>query len=288
MSGTADVTGPAAGADDEHVSVPPSRTAVVTGAGRGIGREIALGLARHGLAVGLLGRSADTLDEVAEQCRAMGVDVAVATADVRDADAVTAALDTLADVLGPIDLLVNNAGRMDSVETGFADAPIDDVLAVVDVNLLGVMRVTHAVLASMRAAGRGRIVNVNSGMAFRRSSVNTGYGVSKAALARFTDLLAHQVADDGIVVLDVSPGLVRTDMTQEMPMWAAMDEVPWGDPADMVRAVLAVAAGRLDRASGRFVHAAADDIDALADRVAADRDLRTSGLRTFGPDDPLG
>ena len=266
----------------------PSRTALVTGAGRGVGREIALGLAHHGLAVGLLGRRADTLEDVAEQCRAEGVDVAVATADVRDADEVTAAVGSLSSALGAVDLLVNNAGRMDAVETGFADAPLDDVLAVVAVNLLGVMRVTHAVLPAMRAAGRGRIINANSGFAFRRADVNTGYGISKAALARFTDLLAHQVDGDGIAVLDVSPGLVRTDMTRDMPMWTAMDEVPWGDPADMVRVVVAIAEGRLDAASGRFVHAAADDIDALADSVAADRDLRTLGLRPFGPHDPLG
>jgi 3-oxoacyl-[acyl-carrier protein] reductase len=270
------------------MSGAPSRTALVTGAGRGIGEEIALGLARHGLAVGLLGRSADTLHEVAQRCRALGVDAAVATADVRDTDDVTQAVGSLADALGRFDLLVNNAGRMDSVETGFADAPLDDVLAVMDVNLLGVMRVTHALLPSMRAAGGGRVVNVNSGFAFRRADVDTGYGVSKAAVARFTDLLAHQLAGDGIVVLDVSPGLVRTDMTLDMPMWQGRDDVVWGDPADMVRAVVAVADGRLDRASGRFVHAGADDIEAFVDRVGTDRDLRTLGLRPFGPDDPLG
>jgi NAD(P)-dependent dehydrogenase (short-subunit alcohol dehydrogenase family) len=284
MSSAGDAGGPQVGPR----AGAPSRTALVTGAARGIGREIALGLARHGLAVGMLGRSAHTLDETAEQCRDLGARVAVATADVRHTAAVTQAVASLEQALGTFDLLVNNAGRMDRVETGFADAPLDDVLGVLDVNLLGVLRVTHAVLASMRDAGHGRIVNVNSGFAFRRSAVNTGYGVSKAALARFTDLLAHQVADDGLVVLDVSPGLVRTDMTRSMPMWSSRDEVPWGDPADMVRLVVAVADGRLDRVSGRFVHAGADDLDVLADRVAPDRDLRTSGLRTYGPDDPLG
>lgn len=265
----------------------PSRTALVTGAGRGIGREIALGLAEHGLAIGLLGRTHETLDATARDCRHLGAEVAVATADVRDAGQVERAVGALRDALGPTDLLVNNAGRVDATETGFGDAVLGDVLDVLDVNLLGVLRVTHAVLASMRTEQRGRIVNVNSGFAFRREPINTGYGVSKAALARFTDLLAHQVANEGIVVIDVSPGLVATDMTRAMPMWQGRDDVPWGDPAAMVRAVTAVADGRLDASTGRFVHATADDIARLPDLLVGDRSRRTLGLLPTGPDDPL-
>ncbi len=265
----------------------PSRTALVTGAGRGIGREIALGLAEHGLAIGLLGRTHETLDATARDCRHLGSEVAVATADVRDAGQVERAVGALRDALGPTDLLVNNAGRVDATETGFGDAALGDVLDVLDVNLLGVLRVTHAVLASMRTEQRGRIVNVNSGFAFRREPINTGYGVSKAALARFTDLLAHQVADEGIIVIDVSPGLVATDMTRAMPMWQGRDDVPWGDPAAMVRAVTAVADGRLDASTGRFVHATADDIASLPNLLVGDRSRRTLGLLPTGPDDPL-
>ena len=267
-------------------SAGPSRVAVVTGGGRGLGRAMALGLAEHGVAVGQIGRSPETLQTTASQCAERGVPTAVAAADVRDSDAVRAALDRLASRLGPCDLLVNNAGRMDAEETGFASADVDDVLAVIDVNLLGVMRVTHAVLSSMRQERRGRILNVNSGFAFRRDSVDTGYAVSKAALARLTDLLAHQSAADGIVVLDASPGLVRTDMTASMPMWQT-DDVAWGDARDMVGLVTAFADGRLDAISGRFVHAAKDDLGTLLDILPADRDARTLGLRTYGDADPL-
>jgi NAD(P)-dependent dehydrogenase (short-subunit alcohol dehydrogenase family) len=266
----------------------PSHVALVTGAGRGIGRAIALGLAERGLDIAMIGRSPDTLESTATLCRERGVATAVAVADVTDSAAVTASVQAVSDRLGPCDLLVNNAGRVDAVETGFAAAPIEDVVDVVEVNLLGVMRVTHAVLPSMLQAGRGRILNVNSGFAFRRDSFDTGYTLSKAALARFTDLLAHQVADAGVVVLDVSPGLLRTDMTESMPVWANRDDVPWGDPDDMVRVVAAFARGDLDAISGRFVHAAKDDLDRLVRVLPDDRDARTLGLRPFGDDDPLG
>lgn len=264
-----------------------SRVALVTGGGRGIGRAIAVGLAGHGVRVGLLGRHAETLDETAALCRDAGVAATSVVADVGEVESVRRAVDQVGERLGPIDLLVNNAGVMDSEAVGFADADLDDVLRVVDVNLLGPMRVAHAVLAQMRTAGRGRVLNVNSGFAYRRDATMTGYGVSKAALGRFTDLLAHQLADEGVVVLDVSPGLVRTDMTLGMDMWQQMDDPPWGDPGAIVAVAVALADGRLDALSGRFVHAAADDLEALLRTLPADRDARTFGLRPYGPADPL-
>jgi 3-oxoacyl-[acyl-carrier protein] reductase len=268
--------------------IEPSSVALVTGGGRGIGRALAVGLAEHGLLVAVLGRHEHTLTETVDTCRQAGADALAVTADVRDADSLTRAIAEVRQRLGPIDLLVNNAGTVDTDDTGFADADLDDVLRVVDVNLLGPMRVTHAVLAGMRAAGAGRILNVNSGLAFRREATHTGYGVSKAALARFTDLLAYQLKDAGIVVLDVSPGLVRTEMTESMAMWMAMDDPPWGDPGAIVAVARELASGRLDDLSGRFVHAAADDLDRLLTRARDDRDVRTLGLATFGEDDPLG
>ncbi len=265
-----------------------STVALVTGGGRGIGREVALRLAEHGLAVAVLGRSADPLAETVVACRRAGVDAHAVSADVRDAASVVRAVEQASERLGAIDLLVNNAGLSDSDDTGFADADLDDMLTVVDVNLLGPMRVSHAVLPGMRAAGRGRVLNVNSGLAYRREQAYTAYGVSKGGLGRFTDLLAHQLADEGIVVLDVSPGLVRTDMTESMGMWAQMDHPPWGDPTAVVEVALRLADGELDSLSGRFVHASTDDLDTLLDVLPGDRDARTFGLRAYGPRDPLG
>jgi len=265
-----------------------SRVALVTGGSRGIGRELALGLAGHGLAVAVLGRSLDSLAETVDGCRRAGADALAVTADVRDAGSVARAVEEAADRLGTVDLLVNNAGTIDSDEVGFADADLDDMLAVMDVNLLGPMRVIHAVLAGMRGSGAGRILNVNSGMAYRRGAAYTAYCVSKGGLGRLTDSLAHQLADDGVVVLDVSPGLVRTDMTESMAMWQEMDDPPWGEAADIVGVALRLADGDLDELSGRFVHAAKDDLGTLLEVLPGDRDARTFGLHTYGSRDPLG
>lgn len=265
----------------------PSTVALVTGAGRGIGRSLAEGLAAHGLSVAALGRDTSALDETVRRCRARGVDAVAVAADVTDGESVRAAVAAAADRLGTVDLLVNNAGRTDAEETGLADADVEDVVDVIEVNLLGPLRLAHAVVAGMRALGHGRVLNVNSGFAFRRESSYTGYAVSKAALARLTDVLAHQLSDDAIAVLDVSPGLVRTDMTEAMPMWQAMAEPPWGDVGDIVGVACALADGRLDSLSGRFVHAAADDLDALLAALPDERDARTLGLRSYGAADPL-
>lgn len=266
-----------------------SRVALVTGAGRGIGAHLAVGLAEAGLAVGLLGRHADTLEETAEQCRAIGAAAEVVTADVTDGGAVTAAVARLAERLGPVDLLVNNAGRIDATESRFAECDLDDVLGVLEVNLVGALRVLRAVVPGMVTAGRGRVLDVNSGFAYHRSVGYLGYAVSKAALARVTDLLALDLAADGIVTLDVSPGLVRTDMTAGMQRWARMDDPPFGDVGSIVAVARAFAAGRLDALSGRFVHAAADDLDNLVARAGQIRDADTRRLRLvpYGPQDPL-
>lgn len=264
----------------------PSRVALVTGGGRGVGRALAVGLARHGLSIAVLGRSADTLETTVEACRAAGVDSLAVPADVGDTSSVRDAVAQVNDRLGTIDLLVNNAGLVDG-DVGFADADLDDVLRVMDVNLLGPMRVAHAVLTGMRDAGRGRILNVNSGFAYRREATNTAYGVSKGGLGRFTDLLAHQLADEGIVVLDVSPGLVRTQMTEGMAMWQQMDDPPWGEADAIVAVARRLADGDLDSLSGRFVHSQSDDVDDLLRVLPGNRDARTIGLIPYGPDDPL-
>jgi 3-oxoacyl-[acyl-carrier protein] reductase len=266
----------------------PSRVALVTGAGSGIGRALAVGLAEHGLDVGLLGRHAQPLEQTARQCRDAGAEVAVVVADVTDAS-VTVAVAEVAERLGPIDLLVNNAGRIDATEVPFVAADLDDVLGVVEVTLLGVLRVTHAVLGRMVEQGRGRILTVNSGFADARSPAYTGYAVAKAAAARLTDLVAAQSGGDGIVTLDASPGLVRTAMTEGMPMWQRRDAAPFGDPAAIVAVACAFADGDLDVLSGRFVHATKDEVVDLAARggeiVASDaRRLRLAG---YGSDDPL-
>lgn len=274
-----------------HPSRPPvPRTALVTGAGRGIGRGLALALAREGYALGLVARSRDRLEEVADEARALGVPVTVAVADLVDRGAVAEAVARVEDGLagsGGVGLLVSNAGVIEHAEVPFADDDVEDVWRVVETNVRGPLLVTHAVLPGMLARGGGRVLHMNSGAGHRAMTAYTGYAVSKGALARFTTQLHRQYADAGLRVLDLAPGHVETAMTTAMPMHAG--RTTWTPPALVADLVLAFAAGELDALSGRFVRAGTDTVASLrahADRIVA-TDARTLRLTTWGPDDPV-
>lgn len=265
----------------------PGGVALVTGASRGIGREIALGLADAGFTLGLLARNQAALDSTAAQVRARGVEALVVTADVVDRQAVAAAVATVEKALGGIDLLVNNAGVIESVEEGFAETDVEETWRVVEVNVRGPMLVTHAVLPGMLARGSGRIVNVNSGSAYRAMTNYTGYAVSKGALSRFTMQLATQYGDRGVFAFDVAPGVVATQMTASMPVHDERTE--WTPAAAMVDLVVAVGTGRLDELSGRFFRAGADTVESLLHRrdEIVQRDARVLRLALIDPADPL-
>ncbi|NUU24176.1 MAG: SDR family oxidoreductase [Streptomycetaceae bacterium] len=262
-------------------------TALVTGAARGIGRAVCERLAAEGIAVALLGRSADSLAPLHAELTARGSRVTAVAADVNDPDAVHRAVRTTEDALGPIDLVVNNAGLIDAAEVPFWEADQAQWWDVVETNLRGPANVDRAVLPGMVARGRGRIVNVNSGFALRADPDYSAYSTSKAALLRLTDALAPPLAAHGVYVFDISPGAVATDMTAGMPMFAGRTD--WYDKDLFLDAVLAVAEGRLDALSGRFIHAGKDDLDALAARAAdiAEQDARRLHLRPYGTDDPV-
>lgn len=262
-----------------------SRVALVTGAGRGIGAALTRGMSEQGIAVGLLGRNSARLDAVAAGLQGAR---AVAAADVTDVDQVRRSVGELTAALGPVDLLVNNAGRIDPEEVPLGKADPAAMWAVVEANLRGPMHLCAAVLPGMLAGRGGRIVNVNSSFAYRRSGHYTGYAVSKGALARLTALLDHQYSGDGVRAFDVSPGAVATDMTADMAIFAGKTD--WTPVSRIVSVVSAIAAGRLDALSGRFLHAGQDDVETLL--AAADRirhaDARVVRLVPYGEDDPLG
>jgi NAD(P)-dependent dehydrogenase (short-subunit alcohol dehydrogenase family) len=125
--------------------------------------------------------------------------------------------------------------------------------------------------------GRGRIVNTGSGAGYLPGTKNTAYSASKSALNRFGETLALQLEAHGIHVFTISPGLVRTDMTEG----SFPDDAPWTPPELAPRLVRALASGRLDRLSGRYIHAEHDDIgdiEARADEIVAN-DLNSIRLR---------
>ena len=272
-----------------HPSPPHARTALVTGAGRGIGRGLALGLAAHGYDVALVGRTAAHLDAVAGQVTAArpGARVVTAAVDVTDPAAVRDAVARAEDALGGIGLLVNNAGVIERTEGPFAEDDVTDAWRVLETNVRGPLNVTHAVLGGMLARGGGRVVNLNSGAGHRTGGAYTAYGVSKGALARFTSFLDAQYRDRGVRAFDLAPGVVRTDMTQAMPTHG--DRTDWTALEDVVELLLALADGRLDRLSGRFVRAGSDtaeDLEARTDQILA-ADARCLRLVPYGPDDPV-
>ncbi len=270
-----------------HIDVP--RTALVTGAGRGIGRELALALAREGYALGLVARTREQLEGVADETRALGAPTTVAVADLVDATEVADAVARVEAGLathGGVGLLVNNAGVIERAEQPFGADDVEDVWRVVETNVRGPLLVTHAVLPGLLARGGGRVLNINSGAGHRAMTSYTGYAISKGALARFTTQLHAQYGDAGLRVLDLAPGVVATDMTAGMPVHA--DRSQWTSPQEVASLVLGFAAGDLDDLSGRFVRAGVDTVASLraaAPTIAA-TDARTLRLATWGEDDP--
>jgi 3-oxoacyl-[acyl-carrier protein] reductase len=246
------------------------QVALVTGGGRGIGRLIARELADAGMRVAVAARSADQVEETAREIGGLAV-----TADVSKQEDVEAMIATVERELGPIDLLVNNAGVSGSGAPAWEQDPAD-WWHVFEINVLGAYLCSRAVLPGMIERGRGRIVNTGSGASYLPSAGSPAYGGSKAALGRFGELLAGQVAEHGIAVFVISPGLVRTEMTEVFG-----DNLPWTPPELAPRLVRVLASGRADRLAGRYIHAEHDDIEALIERAdeIAERDLNAIRLQ---------
>ena len=246
-------------------AVPASRTARVTGASRGIGRALALGLARAGLDVAVLARDTQRLAPVAAEVRALGRRCAVVVADVRDAAAVADAVCEVKAALGGIDLLVNNAGRMDA-EVSLWEADPDEWWSVLETNVRGPFLLARAVVPGMLARGGGRVVDINSGSGTRDSADATAYTTSKTALFRIGGSLHAAGFDRGLRAFEVAPGVVVTDMTRSMK--AHQDRTEWTDVRAVVDLVVAIASGKLDALSGRYVRAGTDTPASLLARLA--------------------
>ncbi|MGK4579799.1 SDR family NAD(P)-dependent oxidoreductase [Kitasatospora sp. HPMI-4] len=260
---------------------------LITGAGRGIGREIAIGLAAEGMAVGLVGRTHETLTDTLKECADHGARGIAVTADVCRPGAVREAVRAVERDLGPVDFLVNNAGQVDPAEVPLWEADANQWWQVVETNLRGPFNLMRCVLPTMVERGSGRVLNLNSGFALRPDGRYTAYATSKGALLQLSDNIADSLAAHQVVVLDISPGAVATDMTAGMPMFA--DKTEWGSIPYMVAIAVDVARGRFDSLHGRFIHAGRDNLEELLSQAEAIReaDARTLRLRPYGPGDPM-
>jgi NAD(P)-dependent dehydrogenase (short-subunit alcohol dehydrogenase family) len=250
--------------------------ALVTGGGRGIGASIARELADAGMRVAVGGRTQEQVEAVASE-----VDGLALVGDVSRPEDVEGWVARVERELGPVDLLVANAG-VAGPAVPLWEQGVADWWRVFEVNVLGAMLASRAVLPGMIERGRGRIVNVGSGGSYLpvRSgtvSLGTAYGPSKAALGRFSELLAAQVWQSGVRVFLISPGLVRTAMTED----AFGDDAPWTPPELAPRLVRVLASGRADALAGRYLHAEHDDVEELIRRAdeVVENDLNAIRLR---------
>jgi 3-oxoacyl-[acyl-carrier protein] reductase len=189
------------------------KTAIVTGAGRGIGRATAIALAKEGVNVGLVGLTLLNLEKVAEELQGFNVKVSIATADVSDLDSITNAVEKVKGELGSIDILINNAGT--AKFGGFLDLSPEEWENIIKVNLMGVYNTTRAVLPEMIERKAGDIVNISSSAGQKGAPVTSAYSASKFAVLGLTESLALEVRKHNIRVVGLTPSTVVTDLATE-------------------------------------------------------------------------
>jgi 3-oxoacyl-[acyl-carrier protein] reductase len=246
------------------------RVAVVTGASKGIGRAIALELARAGVDLVLNARGRDQLEAVADEIRTLGRRAEVVPADVAtSAGAATVVRDAVARC-GRIDVLVNNAGK--GSPKPLLDLTDADWQASFDLNFMSAVRLSLACVPLMRQQGGGRIINISSRVGRQPDPYFGPYAAAKAALINFTKTLANAFSKDGILVNCVVPGLVRTDAVMEAAAKSAaatgktVDEVfaetlrrrpipagRLGEPEDIAAMVAFLASGRAGWITGSTI-----------------------------------
>jgi len=191
-----------------------NQIAVVTGAGRGIGRAMALKFAGAGADIVVVSRTQENSEKVAAEIRALGRRAWAFAVDVSDAAAVNAAAEKILAEAGKVDILVNNAGvTRDGLLMRMADADWDLVL---DTNLKGAFLVTKAFVRSFIKQRSGRIINISSVIGLIGNAGQSNYAASKAGLIGFTQSTARELASRGITVNAIAPGFIETDMTAEL------------------------------------------------------------------------
>ena len=191
-----------------------NQIAVVTGAGRGIGRAIALKFANEGADVVVVSRTQENSEKVAAEIRALGRKAWAFAVDVSDSASVAAAAEKILADCGKVDILVNNAGvTRDGLLMRMSDADWDTVL---DTNLKGAFLVTKAFFRAFAKQRAGRIINISSVIGLIGNPGQCNYAASKAGLIGFTQSVARELAGRGVTVNAIAPGFIETDMTSEL------------------------------------------------------------------------
>jgi NAD(P)-dependent dehydrogenase (short-subunit alcohol dehydrogenase family) len=280
---------------------PRPTVALVTGGSRGIGRLVAVALAERAVAVGVLARSRPGLAETVRQIRSRGGTATLAIADTTDAAALAMAVAGMRAQLGPIDLLVNNAGTVGPIGPLW-EVDLGAWWDTIDVNVRGALLCTRLVLPDMVARGRGRIVNVASQAGRHRWPPASGHSVSEAAITKLTENLGRETRRHGVSVFSVHPGHLPAGLSDQVlgvpvaspsertvqPRSAGEPDGGRGaEPGAAVELLVRVALGDADRLSGCHlsVH---DDLDALLAQAAetepGGRYALRPGLYSLWPD----
>ncbi len=203
------------------MSLLADKVAVVTGAGRGIGRAVALAYARMGADVACVSRTEENSAKVAAEVEALGRKAWALAVDVSDTAAVDAAAKEILESAGRVDILVNNAGvTRDNLLMRMSEEEWDTVL---DINLKGAFNFTKAFSRTFIKQRSGRIINIASVIGLIGNAGQSNYAASKAALIGFTKSIAKELAPRGITVNAIAPGFIETDMT------AALDDKVRGE-----------------------------------------------------------
>ena len=189
-----------------------TRTAIVTGGSRGIGKVICLRLAKEGCnIVTCYTRGAEAAEATINECRALGVDGIAVKCDVSNADEVTAMFEACKEKFGTPDILVNNAGI--TKDTLMLRMSEEDFTSVIDINLKGAFLCTKAASKEMMRAKHGRIINITSVVGLMGNAGQANYAASKAGLIGLTKSVAKEYGAKGITVNAVAPGFIETEMT---------------------------------------------------------------------------
>ena len=191
-----------------------NKNALITGAGKGIGKAIAIALAKEGVNVILMARTQSDLDDVAKEVNALGVKSYTVVADVADIDSVNTAVEKALSEFKTIDILINNAGI--AAFGKFLELEPSAWENIIKVNLMGTYYVTRAVLPNMIERQTGDIINISSTAGLNGNAMTSAYSASKFAVLGLTDSLMQEVRKHNIRVTALTPSTVATDMAKEL------------------------------------------------------------------------
>ncbi|WP_394232077.1 3-ketoacyl-ACP reductase [Niallia oryzisoli] len=207
------------------------KTAIVTGAGKGIGKAITLALANEGVNLGLLARTENDLKEVVSQVEGKGIKAAYSAVDISSLKDVERAVHLLTDELGTADILINNAG-IGKFATLLEMDP-EEWKRIVDVNLMGLYYVTRTVLPQLIEKNRGDIINISSTNGLNGAATSSAYSASKFGVIGLTESLAQEVRRNNIRVTALTPSTVATELANKTNLIAENNDEKYMQPEDI-------------------------------------------------------